>query len=487
VVDARHLVINWTKGPPEPPPQVAAPSADPKGKSAKDSIVVSLSTSTPGASIWYTLDGKDPSAGAPGSIAYAGPIVIKASATLKAIAVKPAWTPSAVTTETYGISRYAVVNPVEARLLDTDADGRADAVAVPLDLAGAALDAPTASAQAGGAKWSGGWSATGFRFAGDTLAFALAANSLPVRDGKDSLYLPAPAAEIDGMLRAGPIALRDRVAPVLKGALLRRGVAGAPDTLQLAYSEGIKPPAPGVRYPARSPSAAYGFILGAASAAPASAGPNAWIYPILSAADGSSAAVTPAAGDSVWIDPQAGVADSLGNVQSNPANARVPLRIRTPLVWSIGPVAPGGVSRLPSGSQGAPWSVYAGPAAGPTFGIPPNSLPTLPAMPADHARAGGLVLEATHPFSAEVTVFDNLGQFVSHVRLDAGPGEYEKLPTGSVPGARQAYLVWNGKTDRGSPAATGAYVFVWHLLFQPDDGPPQTAEGKRIFGILRDR
>ena len=165
-VDARHLVMNWRKGPPEPPPQVQTPVADPKGKSAKDSIVVALATATKDASIWYTLDGKDPSPGAAGTLPYSGPIVIKASATLKAIATKPEWKPSGILSETYGISKYAVVNPVEGRLLDADADGRADAVSIPLDCAGAALDAPTASAQAAGARWSGGWIASGYRFAG---------------------------------------------------------------------------------------------------------------------------------------------------------------------------------------------------------------------------------------------------------------------------------------------------------------------------------
>lgn len=485
-VDARHLVLNWTKGPPPPPPQVAAPTADPESKSAKDSLLISLTPHTPGSTIWYTLDGSIPSAGTSGSIAYAGPFVIKSSVTLNAIAVKPAWTSSEILTVTYGISRFAIVNPLEARLLDADADGRADAVAVPLDRGGAVLDAATAAAQAGSAKWSGGWSASGYRFAGDTLEFALAANSLPVRDRRDSLYLPSPASEIDGMLRAGPIALRDGVAPVLKGALLRRGVTGSPDSLQLSFSEPIRPAPSGVRFLARDPAGPYVFTLGAATALSPSLAVDAWVYAIASAAGAGNAAVTPAEGDSVWIDPQAGIADTLGNAQANPANVRVPLRIRTPLTWSIGTVAPGGVSRLPPGDQGPAWSVFAGPAAGPRFGDAPHDLPIIPSLPADHSRAGGLILEATHPFSVNLAVFDNLGQFVSHVQLDAGPVEFGKLPPGSFTGSRQAYLVWNGKTDRGSPAATGAYVFVWHLIFYPDDGPPQSSSGKRIIGVLRD-
>jgi hypothetical protein len=485
-VDARHLVINWRKGPPEPPPQVQTPVADPKGKSVKDSIAVSLSTATKDAAIWYTLDGKDPSPGAAGSMAYTGAIVIKASATLKAIAAKPGWKPSGILSETYGISKYAVVNPSEGRLLDTDADGRADAVSVPLDRAGAALDTAISSAQAAAARWTGGWVATGFKLTPDTLAFGLAANSLPVRDRRDSLILPPPGAETDGMLRAGPVALRDGVAPVLRTALLRRGSQGAPDSLQLGFSESIRPIAAGAVFPGRSPSGTYAFALGAGSLLPASAGANVWLFPIVSVTDASARPVGPAAGDSVWIDPSAGVADSVGNAQSNPGNSRVPLRIRTLLTWSIKPPDSTGVARLPSGAQGPQWSVYAGTSAGPRFGFPPFDLPTIRVDPADRPHAGVLDFEATHPFFADLAVYDNLGQFVSRVRLDAGPGEFEKLPPGRVPGTRGTFLVWNGTTDSRGHAATGAYVFVWRVRFQPDDGAPQIAQGKRIIGILRE-
>ena len=58
--ESRKLIVNWRKGPPQPPPQAAKPVANPPGKAGRDSIVVALTSATPGAAIWYTLDGKSP-------------------------------------------------------------------------------------------------------------------------------------------------------------------------------------------------------------------------------------------------------------------------------------------------------------------------------------------------------------------------------------------------------------------------------------------
>ena len=115
---------------------------------------------------------------------------------------------------------------------------------------------------------------------------------------------------------------------------------------------------------------------------------------------------------------------------------------------------------MPTGDPGLAWSVYASPAAGSKFGIAPKDLPTVASLPADRTWAGGLVLEATHPFLVDMAVFDKLGVFVSRVQLDAGPGQFEKLPAGTVAGMRQAVMVWNGKTDRAfrrRPALISSY------------------------------
>lgn len=63
-----------------------------------DSVTVTLTNNEPGATLYYTLDGSEPSAAAP---VYTGPITLKSTAVLKAIAVSPD------TTQLPGFVEYA--------------------------------------------------------------------------------------------------------------------------------------------------------------------------------------------------------------------------------------------------------------------------------------------------------------------------------------------------------------------------------------------
>ncbi len=489
-VDARKLVVNWKQGPPIPPSQVATPTADPAGRAIRDSLWVSLATATPGAAIWYTLDGKDPVAGTVGLL-YSGPVLIRETGALKAIAAKPDWLPSAIMTERYEVSKFAVINIREAKYIDSEGDGHADAVLVLLDTTLHGVDAKSAVDQASGAALTSGLEITGSRLSTDTLILSLKPNSKAIGDGKDSLILPPPALAIDGMLRAGAFPIRDGIAPVLRSAMLRRGMLGAPDSLRMVFSEDLAPASAltaSFRSHANPEGTRYAFSAGSGrklADAGLSEGETAWLFIVLSATmDGSTLPATPKAGDSVWIDPLSGLADGLGNLQRNPGNSRVPLRIWTSLVWSVEGVAPGGVSHVPALPQGAPWSVFAAAAAGPMVGTAPNVLPTTFVLP-DRSSSGGLVLDASHAFSLTLSVFDNLGHFVSRARLDASEADLDKLPEGNIPGTHRVWLLWNGATDAGNPAATGAYVYVWKIIFLPQDETPQTITGKRIFGMLR--
>ena len=148
--------------------------------------------------------------------------------------------------------------------------------------------------------------------------------------------------------------------PPLKTALLRRGYQGAPDSLQLGFSESIRPIASGTAFPACSPTGVYASPWAPAPSCRPPSGRMPGSSPIVARTDASARPAVPAAGDSVWIHCFPGLSDSVGNVQSNPANVRVPLRIRTLLTWNIKPPDSTGVARLPSGAQGPQWSVYAG-------------------------------------------------------------------------------------------------------------------------------
>jgi M6 family metalloprotease-like protein len=83
--------------------ETATPVADPVSGTAFDSdIIVSLSTTTVGSTIYYTLDGTEPTTA---STVYTAPITISQTTTLKAIAKKTNFYVSDVLTENYVINQ----------------------------------------------------------------------------------------------------------------------------------------------------------------------------------------------------------------------------------------------------------------------------------------------------------------------------------------------------------------------------------------------
>ncbi|MEK7954402.1 chitobiase/beta-hexosaminidase C-terminal domain-containing protein [Luteolibacter soli] len=85
--------------------QVNAPVISPNGGFFSTAQSVTITTSTSGAAIRYTLDGSTPSAS---STLYSGPVVISASSTLKAIGVKAGALDSTVTAANFGIGNTYV-------------------------------------------------------------------------------------------------------------------------------------------------------------------------------------------------------------------------------------------------------------------------------------------------------------------------------------------------------------------------------------------
>ena len=81
-------------------PQAAAPVVNPAGESFTGSVSVTITDSTPGASIFYSTNGGTPTTS---STRYTGPINVTASETIKAIASASGYLPSAVTSETYNL------------------------------------------------------------------------------------------------------------------------------------------------------------------------------------------------------------------------------------------------------------------------------------------------------------------------------------------------------------------------------------------------
>jgi hypothetical protein len=79
----------------------ATPTFSPGGGTYTSAQSVTISTTTPSATIHYTTNGSTPTTG---SIVYAGPIAVNSSETIKAIAVASGFSTSAVASATYTIS-----------------------------------------------------------------------------------------------------------------------------------------------------------------------------------------------------------------------------------------------------------------------------------------------------------------------------------------------------------------------------------------------
>ena len=97
-----------------PPTVVAAPAIVPAGGTFNDSVNVTMTCATIGATIYYTMDGADPTLSSP---IYNGEVEVTSTGVIKAKAVKAGYTDSGVTAATFNIVMTAriampVITPV---------------------------------------------------------------------------------------------------------------------------------------------------------------------------------------------------------------------------------------------------------------------------------------------------------------------------------------------------------------------------------------
>ena len=119
----RHIVVlaidvtPATAGPPPPPP-AAAPTMSPSPGSYTSSQSVTLTDSTPGALIYYTLNGTTPSISSP-LYSPGTPLPVASTTTIEAIAVASGYSNSAVSSGTYTISSGGTT-PISVNLSAVD-------------------------------------------------------------------------------------------------------------------------------------------------------------------------------------------------------------------------------------------------------------------------------------------------------------------------------------------------------------------------------
>lgn len=95
---------------------VATPTFDPAGATSADPVSVTMSTTTAGATIYYTLDSSTPTQSSP---LYSGPITISESAILKAKAFKDGLNPSGTASALFTIGAEPINQPP---IVDAGAD-----------------------------------------------------------------------------------------------------------------------------------------------------------------------------------------------------------------------------------------------------------------------------------------------------------------------------------------------------------------------------
>jgi hypothetical protein len=97
---ALQKILTWTMSGGAITPTVATPTFSPVSGNYPSTQSVTISTTTSGATIYYTTNGTTPTTG---STLYGGPVSVAATTTLKALAVKSGSNNSAVATATYTI------------------------------------------------------------------------------------------------------------------------------------------------------------------------------------------------------------------------------------------------------------------------------------------------------------------------------------------------------------------------------------------------
>jgi len=94
-------ILNWTYTPAPSPPTTAQPAFSPAAGTYTGAQSVTISDSSPGATIYFTTDGSAPTTS---SSVYSGPIIVSANETLRAIAVAPSDAPSTIVSAAYTIN-----------------------------------------------------------------------------------------------------------------------------------------------------------------------------------------------------------------------------------------------------------------------------------------------------------------------------------------------------------------------------------------------
>ncbi|GEM_PF-621042 len=109
--------VTLTLDVPAPAPAVEPPAISPNGGSYTGSVLVTLSSATTGATIYYTTDGSQPNSG---STVYSAPFKVAASSAVRAMALKSGAPDSAVSAASFTITAPPVADGPKATFVKAD-------------------------------------------------------------------------------------------------------------------------------------------------------------------------------------------------------------------------------------------------------------------------------------------------------------------------------------------------------------------------------
>jgi hypothetical protein len=484
------LVANYVE---TDPGRVATPVANPPGTTFVTPLSVSLSTATPGANICYTLDGTDPDSTCSNATPYTGtPIVLSASTTLKARAVKSDMYPSGILTENYTF--LPPINIVKAWYLDQNGDGRIDHAT--LDFDKPLPQTPDSLSFQITGHAGRGVNVTATRAQGE-IASSQARVTVTFRTPLDfgiTSVLNAPSSgrrhrQDNIPLSAGTFAVDDSVPPVLfEGEVFEPDDTHPLKRVLLTYSEPVDFPAASQqevifkRATAETPFAQvridhinklselqYEFHIDSTSAFFPIKGDSAAISvggqtrDLLGNAPASKhfqvlgGTVPPAKPVKIYITFPSGTMDP--NIPGvTPSSSDIAVFI---------PVLPDG-NPIPGSGEGKCGSCYAG--DGRVF-----------VGPVVH-------LEVPGPLEYKFQIFTNLGEFVASGSGRITPNDLALLEQVDGGSKYRYRAVWTGKTDKGQRAATGAYLLMAQLKVAQDPktgAPPYNQTRRVLFGNIR--
>ncbi len=169
--------------------QVAAPIFNPAGGTYTSTQQVSISTTTAGATIYYTTNGQTPTTS---STVYSGPITVSSTTTVSALAVLSGYTDSPVATATYTINTDQVATPIFSPAPGTYATAQNVTISTTTPSATIYYTTDGSTPTTGSAVYSGPISVT----ASETIKAIATASSLTTSAVATATYTigPSPAA-----------------------------------------------------------------------------------------------------------------------------------------------------------------------------------------------------------------------------------------------------------------------------------------------------